>query len=160
MLGVKSLLERDFRLQYTGFPAEGAEKKMEAAAAKLMDFSRPMDVPLLDQVVSTAFDASHPQVLQTTLRLFSRQKHKKARPRLASEELRWTQLRCCSVVVGIVALYSDFVRPLSFQHVFSDSPFLNVALLLASCSQSGVTQNGRNPWVTFFVHNYTLWRVA
>ena len=36
--------------------------KMEAAAAKLMDFSQPMDVALLDQVVTTAFDASHPQV--------------------------------------------------------------------------------------------------
>lgn len=35
---------------------------MEAAAAKLMDFSQPMDVALLDQVVTTAFDASHPQV--------------------------------------------------------------------------------------------------
>lgn len=35
---------------------------MEATAAKLMDFSQPMDVPLLDQVVTTAFDASHPQV--------------------------------------------------------------------------------------------------
>lgn len=35
---------------------------MEAAAAKLMDFSQAMDVPLLDQVVTTAFDASHPQV--------------------------------------------------------------------------------------------------
>lgn len=35
---------------------------MEAAAAKLMDFSQPMDVTLLDQVVTTAFDASHPQV--------------------------------------------------------------------------------------------------
>ncbi|CAN0109268.1 unnamed protein product [Ectocarpus fasciculatus] len=34
---------------------------MEAAAAKLMDFSQPMDVALLDQVVTTAFDASHPQ---------------------------------------------------------------------------------------------------
>ena len=37
---------------------------MEAAAAKLMDFSQPMDVPLLDQVVTTAFDAGHPQVRQ------------------------------------------------------------------------------------------------
>lgn len=36
--------------------------KMEAAAAKLLDFSQPMDVALLDQVVTTAFDASHPQV--------------------------------------------------------------------------------------------------
>lgn len=34
---------------------------MEAAGAKLMDFSQPMDVTLLDQVVTTAFDASHPQ---------------------------------------------------------------------------------------------------
>lgn len=37
---------------------------MEVAAAKLMDFSQPMDVPLLDQVVTTAFDASNPQVSQ------------------------------------------------------------------------------------------------
>lgn len=35
---------------------------MEAAAAKLLDFSQPIDVPLLDQVVTTAFDAGHPQV--------------------------------------------------------------------------------------------------
>lgn len=35
---------------------------MEAAAAKLLDFSQPIDVPLLDQVVTTAFNASHPQV--------------------------------------------------------------------------------------------------
>lgn len=40
----------------------GRRSKMEAAASKLMDFSQPMDVALLDQVVTTAFDASHPQV--------------------------------------------------------------------------------------------------
>lgn len=36
--------------------------KMDAAAAKLLDSSQPIDVPLLDQVVTTAFDAGHPQV--------------------------------------------------------------------------------------------------
>ncbi|CAM9157205.1 unnamed protein product [Discosporangium mesarthrocarpum] len=34
---------------------------MEAAAAKLLDFSQPLDVPLLDQVVTTAYDASNPK---------------------------------------------------------------------------------------------------
>lgn len=43
---------------------------MEATAAKLMDFSQPMDVPLLDQVVTTAFDASHPQVRKAWHSLF------------------------------------------------------------------------------------------
>lgn len=42
---------------------------MEAAGAKLMDFSQPMDVTLLDQVVTTAFDASHPQVRHPVLRM-------------------------------------------------------------------------------------------
>lgn len=51
---------------------EGADRaKMEAAAAKLMDFSQPMDVPLLDHVVTTAFDASHPQVNARTVAFFS-----------------------------------------------------------------------------------------
>ena len=40
---------------------------MEAAAAKLLDFSQPIDVALLDQVVTTTFDASHPQVCTTAL---------------------------------------------------------------------------------------------
>lgn len=42
-------------------------ENMEAAGAKLMDFSQPMDVTLLDQVVTTAFDASHPQVRDSGL---------------------------------------------------------------------------------------------
>ena len=33
---------------------------MDAAAAHLLDFSKPLDITLLEQVVTIAFDASHP----------------------------------------------------------------------------------------------------
>lgn len=59
---------------------------MEAAAAKLMDFSQPMDVALLDQVVTTAFDASHPQV-----RVLRRR-----RPRVVCPGVETTRI-CCLV---------------------------------------------------------------
>jgi hypothetical protein len=35
---------------------------MEAALASLTDFSKPFDTALLDQVVTVAYDPSHPQV--------------------------------------------------------------------------------------------------
>ncbi|CAM9665496.1 unnamed protein product [Choristocarpus tenellus] len=34
---------------------------MDASAAKLLDFSQPLDVSLLDKVITTAYDASNPK---------------------------------------------------------------------------------------------------
>ena len=34
---------------------------MDAAAAHLLDFSTDLDIELLDQIVSIAYDPSHPQ---------------------------------------------------------------------------------------------------
>ena len=48
---------------------------MDAAAAHLLDFSAPFDIALLDQLVSIAYDGSHPQRLAAEESLVRMKQH-------------------------------------------------------------------------------------